>query len=240
MKVNEPTRFARTEILLGREALASLARQRVAVFGLGGVGSYVVEALARAGIGRFLLVDHDTVCLTNTNRQLIAVEGNYGKPKVEVAAARVKAINPEAVVETRQEFAMPENIPGLLQGDFAYVADAIDTVAAKTAIICYCLEWKIPVISAMGAGNKLDPLAFRVADIGETHTCRLARAVRLSLRRKGITSGVKVVYSTEKPVKPALPSPVPGTVSYVPAVAGLILAGEIIRELAGLGKNPEP
>ncbi|NLZ44231.1 MAG: tRNA threonylcarbamoyladenosine dehydratase [Clostridia bacterium] len=237
MKETGETRFARTEILLGREALASLARQRVAVFGLGGVGSYVVEALARAGIGHFLLVDHDTVCLTNTNRQLIAVEGNYGKPKIEVTAARVKAINPGAVVETRQVFAGPDNIPELLQGDFSYVADAVDTVAAKTAIICYCLERKIPVISAMGAGNKLDPLAFRVADIGETHTCRLARAVRLSLRRKGINGGVKVVFSTEKPRQPASPSPVPGTVSYVPAVAGLILAGEIIRDLLGLEKK---
>ena len=125
----------------------------------------------------------------------------------------------------------------MLRGDFSYVADAVDNVAAKTAIICYCLERKIPVISAMGAGNKLDPLAFRVTDIGETHTCRLARAVRLSLRRKGITGGVKVVFSTEKPRQPASPSPVPGTVSYVPAVAGLILAGEIIRDLLGLGKK---
>jgi tRNA A37 threonylcarbamoyladenosine dehydratase len=209
----------------------------VAVFGLGGVGSYVVEALARAGIGRFLLVDHDTVCLTNTNRQLHAVEGNYGKAKAVVTAARVKAINPGAVVETKQEFAGPENIPELLHGDFSYVADAVDTVTAKTALICYCLERKIPVISAMGTGNKLDPLALRVDDIGKTHTCPLARAVRLSLRKRGITGGVKVVYSTEKPLKPLAPSPVPGTVSYVPAVAGLILAGEIIRDLLKPGEK---
>jgi tRNA A37 threonylcarbamoyladenosine dehydratase len=237
MKANEESRFARTEILLGRKALANLARQRVAVFGLGGVGSYVVEALARAGIGRFLLVDHDTVCLTNTNRQLHAVEGNYGKAKAVVTAARVKAINPGAVVETKQEFAGPENIPELLHGDFSYVADAVDTVTAKTALICYCLERKIPVISAMGTGNKLDPLALRVDDIGKTHTCPLARAVRLSLRKRGITGGVKVVYSTEKPLKPLATSPVPGTVSYVPAVAGLILAGEIIRDLLKPGEK---
>lgn len=231
MKANEESRFARTEILLGRKALANLARQRVAVFGLGGVGSYVVESLARAGIGRFLLVDNDTVCLTNTNRQLHALEGNYGKAKVEVTAARIKAINPGAVVETKQEYAGPENIPELLHGDFSYAVDAVDTVAAKTALICYCLEKEIPVISAMGTGNKLDPLAFRVEDIKKTHTCPLARAVRLALRQKGITGGVKVIYSTEKPLKPLSPSPVPGTVSYVPAVAGLILAGEVVRDL---------
>ncbi len=230
-------RFSRTEILLGPEILSRLFEQRVAVIGLGGVGSYAVEALARAGIGRLLLVDHDTICLTNTNRQIHALEGNYGRPKVEVTAERVKAINPGAKVETRQEFAGPDNIPALLGGDLSYVVDAVDNVTAKVSLICYCREKGIPLISSMGTGNKLNPLAFRVDDISKTHTCPLARAVRLALRKKGITHGVKVVFSTEKPIKPSPPSSVPGTVPYLPAIAGLLLAGEVIRDLAMLERN---
>ena len=231
------SRFSRTGVLLGPENLSRLSKKRVAVIGLGGVGSYTVEALARAGIGRLLLVDHDIICLTNTNRQIHALEGTYGKPKVEVTAGRVKAINPGAVVETKQEYAGPENIPDLLSGSFSYVVDAVDSVAAKISLICYCREKEIPLISSMGTGNKLNPLAFRVDDISKTHTCPLARAVRLALRKKGITRGVKVVYSTEKPVKPSLPSSVPGSVSYLPAIAGLILAGEVIRDLITLDQN---
>lgn len=230
-------RFSRTEILLGPEILSRLFEQRVAVIGLEGVGSYAIEALARAGIGRLLLVDHDTICLTNTNRQIHALEGNYGRPKVEVTAERVKAINPGAKVETRQEFAGPDNIPALLGGDLSYVVDAVDNVTAKVSLICYCREKGIPLISSMGTGNKLNPLAFRVDDISKTHTCPLARAVRLALRKKGITHGVKVVFSTEKPIKPSPPSSVPGTVPYLPAIAGLLLAGEVIRDLAMLERN---
>ncbi len=247
-------RFSRLEMLTGPEGLAKLAGARVAVFGLGGVGSYTVEALARAGIGWLILVDYDDICLTNTNRQLHAMEGNYGRPKVEAMAERVKAINPEAAVAAWKEFAGEENLHAILHGRISYIVDAIDTVVAKVALIRHCLSHELPIVSVMGAGNKLDPLGFRVDDISRTHTCPLAKAVRKALREQGITQGVKAVYSTEKPLEPldnaitchqgcicprrgeqvnnfVWKRQIPGSTSYVPAIAGLIAAGVVIRDL---------
>ncbi len=242
-------RFSRTEQLIGTKGMTTLRRARVAIAGLGGVGSFVVEALARAGIGWLILIDFDEIDLTNTNRQIHALEGNYGRAKVEIMAERVKAINPDCIVITWKEFVRKDNLPHLLHGALSYVVDAIDTVSSKIALIEYTINRGIPIISAMGAGNKLDPLAFQVDDISKTHTCPLAKAVRKGLREKGITHGVKAVFSTEPAVtngtKPLpdennqgckecncpLKRPVPGSISYVPPIVGLIIAGEIIRDL---------
>ncbi|NLY91537.1 MAG: tRNA threonylcarbamoyladenosine dehydratase [Firmicutes bacterium] len=257
-------RFSRTERLIGADGLTVLRRARIAVIGVGGVGSFVVEALARAGVGWLVLVDHDRIELSNTNRQLPALAGNYGRPKVEVMAERVTAINPESIVVPWQTFIRAENLASVLQGDLSYIVDAVDTVAAKVAIIRYALEREIPVISAMGAGNKLDPLALKVADISETHTCPLAKAVRKALRDSGITGGVKVAFSTEPPLRTAqadsagssgpgcAPCPhkpasgecacprrrsIPGTISYLPPMMGLLIAAEVIRDLLGLHRK---
>ncbi|WP_231133176.1 tRNA threonylcarbamoyladenosine dehydratase [Capillibacterium thermochitinicola] len=258
-------RFSRMEKLIGTAGLSTLQQARVAVVGVGGVGSFVVEALARAGVGWLVLVDHDQVELSNTNRQIHALTGNYGRPKVEVMAERVKAINPEVIVVPWQIFVGKENLPSVLHGDLSYIVDAIDTVTAKIALIQYAREREIPVISAMGAGNKLDPLALKVADISQTHTCPLAKAVRKGLRDRGITSGVKVVFSTEPPVHspegttaapaantgcPSCPKEAvteacccprrratPGTISYMPAMVGLIVAAEVIRDLLSLERR---
>jgi tRNA threonylcarbamoyladenosine dehydratase len=253
-------RFSRTELLIGKDGLVKLSKQRVAVVGLGGVGSYTVEALARAGIGSLTLVDYDDICLTNTNRQLHAVAGNYGRTKVEVMTERARSINPEIQVTALKEFLVPENLDLVFQGDIAYVVDAIDTVSSKVALVMYCIEHRIPVISAMGTGNKFDPLAFRVDDISRTHTCPLAKAVRKALRERGITEGLKVVYSVEKPIPPKDDVPtchqgcicphkedqvwnctkrrqIPGSTSYLPPIAGLIMAGEVIRDLLDLAGN---
>lgn len=239
-------RFNRTKQLIGTEGITTLRRARVAIAGLGGVGSYVVEALARAGIGWLVLIDFDEIDLTNTNRQIHAFEGNYGRSKVEVMAERVKAINPDCVVVTWKEFIREDNLPLVLHGALSYVVDAIDTVSSKIALIQYTIKRGIPIISAMGAGNKLDPLAFQIDDISKTHTCPLAKAVRKGLRERGITHGVKAVYSTEPPVtnrvQPLpdennqgcncpLKRPAPGSISYIPPIMGLIIAGEIIRDL---------
>lgn len=249
-------RFSRTELLVGPEGIAALSQSRVAVIGLGGVGSYAAEALARAGIGWLVLVDYDDVCLTNTNRQLIALEGNYGRSKADVMEERIKAINPGAVTVPWKVFLGAENLPAVLHGDISYVVDAIDTVSAKVDLIAYCVEHDIPIISAMGAGNKFNPLALRVDDISRTHTCPLAKAVRLALRQRGITKGVKVVFSTESPTEPRADVPtchggcicpnrdeqaynctkrrqIPGSTPYLPPVMGLIAAGEVIQSLVG-------
>ncbi|HHT05574.1 MAG TPA: tRNA threonylcarbamoyladenosine dehydratase [Hydrogenispora sp.] len=259
-------RFGRMEKLIGADGVNTLRQARIAVVGVGGVGSFVVEALARAGVGWLVLVDHDQIELSNTNRQLPALTGNYGRPKVEVMAERVKAINPEIIVVPWQIFVGKENLPSVLHGDLTYIVDAIDTVTAKIALIQYALEREIPVISAMGAGNKLDPLALKVADISKTHTCPLAKAVRQGLRDRGITTGVKTVFSTEPTVrfqaenKAASPAntgcgscpqqaagtcgcprrrSTPGTISYMPSVMGLVVAAEVIRDLLGLTQGSE-
>ncbi|MEW6698070.1 MAG: tRNA threonylcarbamoyladenosine dehydratase [Bacillota bacterium] len=240
-------RFSRTAMLIGEEGLAKLAAARVIVFGVGGVGSYVVEALARAGVGELTLVDFDTVDISNINRQLHALENTVGGSKVDLMAERIKLINPRARVIPLKEFYAPEKGDALLKPDYSYVVDAIDNITGKIDIIKRCYFQKTPVISSMGAGNKLDPAAFRVADISETSVDPLARVIRRELRKVDIQKGVKVVFSTEPPltpkakvtkvkVDPANPADrsnsfAPGSISFVPAAAGLVLAGAVVREL---------
>ena len=224
--------------MIGKEALARLRRCKVAVFGIGGVGSFAAEALARAGIGRFVLVDNDVVCLTNINRQLIATRKTLGRPKVEVMKERIREINPEAEVTIYQAFYLPGSSPELIQDDYDYIVDAVDTVTAKIDLAVQAKKRGIPIISAMGAGNKMDPTRFRVADIYSTTVDPLAKVMRKELRNRGIDS-LKVVYSTELPIKPLksdeeVPKKqTPGSISFVPPVAGLIIAGEVIRDLIG-------
>lgn len=232
-------RFSRTEMLIGKEGLKTLGSSRVAVFGLGGVGSFTVEALARAGIGGFTLVDFDTVSVSNINRQLHAMEDTVGMPKVDLMAARIKKINPSAEVVTFREKYTGVGGERFFPARPDYVVDAIDDLEGKVQLIKYCLREGLPVVSSMGAGNKMDPTRFTVDDISRTSTCPLARAVRRRLRQEGIRSGLKVVFSTEQPCRaegdPGDPQPktVPGSISFVPPVAGLILAGEVVRDLLG-------
>ncbi len=236
--------FSRTELLLGKDAMARLKRARVAVFGVGGVGSYVVEGLARAGVGALELIDHDEVSASNINRQIIALHSTLGMPKAEVAAARVRDINPACDVRAIRTFFLPETRDQFDFSRYDYVVDAIDTVAGKLALIEAAKAADVPVISAMGAGNKLDPAAFRVADIAKTAVCPLARIMRKELGKRGIRH-VKVVYSEEAPVIPvgegetrgSAGRPTPGSVSFVPSVMGLIIAGEVVRDLAGIKRS---
>ena len=233
-------RFSREELLVGQEGLEKLRRARVAVFGIGGVGGYVVEALARSGIGALDLFDGDEVSLTNINRQIIALESTVGRPKVEVAKERVLEINPQCRVGACQLFFTPENAGQVDFSQYSYVADAIDTVTSKIELLRLCREAGVPVISSMGAGNKINPTAFRVDAIEKTSVCPLARVMRRELKKRGIT-GVKAVYSTEESLSPAQAQegdvkgtagrPTPGSMAFVPSVAGLILAGEIVKDL---------
>jgi len=230
-----PEQFSRTIALIGENAVLKLNRSRVAVIGGGGVGSYVVEALARCGVGSFLLVDRDVVAVSNINRQLHATVDTVGQYKAELMKARVLAVNPEAQVQVKNEFCLPDNVSGILSGDFDYIVDAVDTVTAKIAIICEAKSRGIPVITAMGAGNKLDPTRFEVADIHDTSVCPLCRVMRRELKKRGV-GGVKAVYSKEPPVPAQIPGEKPGTpgsISFVPPAMGLIIAGEVAADLAG-------
>lgn len=222
--------FSRTRLMLGDEAVKKLAASRVAVFGVGGVGGYAAEALARAGIGEIDLIDNDTVSESNINRQIYALNSTVGMYKVDVAEKRIKDINPASKVNTYKMFFLPENSGTIVFKAFDYVIDAIDTVAGKLEIIEKAHEAGIPVISAMGAGNKLDPSAFEVADIYDTSVCPLAKVIRQEIRKRGIDS-LKVVYSKEPPVMPPERGRTPGSVSFVPPVVGMILAGEVIKDL---------
>ena len=228
--------FSRTRMLLGDAAMDRLKRARVAVFGVGGVGGHVVEALTRSGVGALDLVDSDRVELSNLNRQIIATRDTLGMLKVDAAKARVLSINPDCQVQTHPIFFLPETADQFDFTQYDYVVDAIDTVAGKLQLIEAAKAAGVPVISSMGAGNKLDPTAFRVADISETSVCPLARVMRRELRKRGIEH-VKVVYSTEPALSPApvdedIPRrSTPGSVAFVPAVAGLVLAGEVIKDL---------
>lgn len=229
--------FSRTEMLFGKKAMQKLASARVAVFGIGGVGGYVVEALARSGVGALDLIDNDTVSLTNINRQIIATLETVGKYKVDIAAQRVKEINPDCVVSTHKIFYLPETACEIDFINYDYVVDAIDTVAGKLAIIEKAHNCGVRVISCMGTGNKTDPTAFRVADINQTSVCPLARVMRRELKKRGITA-LKVVYSREEPLKPLENSgeasqrrEIPASCAFVPSVAGLIIAGEVIKDL---------
>ena len=244
--------YSRTQLLLGAEAMEKLHNSRVAVFGIGGVGGYTVEALARSGVGTLDLIDDDKICLTNLNRQIFATRSTVGKEKVAAAKARIQDICPEITVHTHSCFFMPDTADQFDFHDFDYVIDAIDTVTGKLEIILRAKAAGVPVISAMGAGNKLDPTAFRVADIYDTKVCPLARVMRYELRKRHVRD-VKVVYSEEKPVRPiedmaiscrnhcvcppgtvrkcTVRRDIPGSNAFVPSVAGLILAGEVIKDL---------
>ncbi len=233
--------FSRSALLIGEQAILQLQQSHVAVFGLGGVGSYAAEALARAGVGMLTLVDHDTISITNLNRQLYALHSTVSQPKVTVAAQRIHDINPQCQIIPVQEFYLPENAEHLLSTDFDYVIDAIDTVSAKIDLACRCTEMGIPIISCMGTGNKLDPTRFRVEKLSRTSVCPLCRVMRRELKKHGLEQ-LKVVYSDEPPVTPTPANEitnkrqVPGSMSFVPPVAGMILAGEAIKDMIGVQK----
>lgn len=244
--------FSRTQLLIGADAIKKLSESRVAVFGIGGVGGYVCEALVRSGIGHFDLVDDDKVCLTNLNRQILATRKTVGKYKAEVMAERMLEINPDADIRIHKCFFLPENADDFPFDEYDYVIDAVDTVTAKLELIMRCKEKNVPVISAMGAGNKLDAGRMKIADIYETSVCPLARVMRHELRKRGVRS-LKVVYSDEQPIRPledmsiscrshCICPPgaqhkcterrdIPGSTAFVPAVAGLLIAGEVVKEL---------
>ena len=244
--------FSRTQLVLGGEAMDVLSGSRVAVFGIGGVGGYTVEALARSGVGAIDLIDDDRVCLTNVNRQILATRETVGKFKVDVAEARVHSINPNCKVTTYKMFFLPGEENQFDFSQFDYVVDAIDTVSGKMGLVLAAKDAGVPIISSMGAGNKVDPTAFRVADIFETSVCPLARVMRQLCRKKGV-SHLKVVYSQEKPIRPVEDAAIscrshcicppgtarkctdrrdiPGSTAFVPSVVGLIIAGEGIKDL---------
>ena len=239
-------RFIRTELLLGKKSMEILADSRVAVFGIGGVGSYAAEALVRSGVGTVDLIDDDIVCDSNLNRQLFATGETVGRQKTEAAAERLREINPEAVINTYPVFYSPQTAAQFDLSQYDYIIDAIDTVTAKLALAETASRCGTPIISSMGAGNKLDPTAFRVTDIYKTSVCPLAKVMRTELKKRGIKK-LKVVYSRELPLKPAeIKEPqetarrgvsrrqTPGSVAFVPPVAGLIAAGEVIKDLTGI------
>lgn len=241
-------RFIRTELLLGKKSLEILAGARVAVFGIGGVGSYAAEALVRSGVGTVDLIDDDAVCLSNINRQLFATEETLGMPKTAAAVGRLREINPDAVINTHAVFYTPQTAEQFDFSQYDYIIDAIDTVAGKLALAENAVKCGVPIISSMGAGNKLDPTAFRVTDIYKTSVCPLAKVMRTELKKRGIKK-LKVVYSRELPLKPEKapedsPQPAarggakrrqtPGSVAFVPPVVGLIIAGEVIKDLTGI------
>ena len=247
--------FARTELLIGEEALNKLKKAKVAIFGIGGVGSFVVEGLVRAGIGNFILVDDDKVCLTNLNRQIIATRKTVGKYKVDVAAERIHDINPDCVVNCYKTFYMPDTAEQFDFSQYDYVVDAIDTVTGKIMLVEQAQKSNTPVISSMGAGNKVNPAAFEVADIYETSVCPLAKVMRRELKKRGIKK-LKVVYSKEKPIRPeedleisckthcicppgtegtgTVRRDIPGSNAFVPSVVGLIIAGEVVKDITGI------
>lgn len=228
--------YVRTEMVIGKYGIEKLRSTAVMVLGIGGVGSYTAEALARAGIGKLTLVDKDTVDVTNINRQLPALHSTVGRAKVEVMAERIADIDPDCDVAAEQCFFLPETAEQFDFRRYDYVVDAIDNVTGKLAIIEKAAAEGVPVISSMGTGNKLDPSMFRIATIEETRVCPLARVMRKELRARGI-EGVKVLYSEEPPVKGG--SSVPGSISFVPSVAGLMIAGEVIRDILKFGEDPE-
>lgn len=234
--------YSRTELLIGLEGMERLRGASVLVFGVGGVGSHCIEALARSGIGHLILVDNDTVSLTNINRQSIALHGTVGQYKTKVMKEKIRDIDPAIRVDTYETFVLPDNVETVFREQPDYVIDAIDTVTAKLAVIEYAQERGIPVISSMGTGNKLHPELFEITDISKTSVCPLCRVMRRELKARGIAH-LKVVYSKEKPVDtsgretgedPGARRSVPGSISFVPPAAGLLIAGEVIRELAGI------
>ena len=230
--------FSRLELLIGQEAMSRLTRKRVAVFGIGGVGGHVAEALARSGVGALDLIDKDTVDVTNLNRQIVALHSTIGKSKVDVMKERILDINPECQVQVNQCFYLPETKDDFDFTQYDYIVDAVDTVTAKIQLVMEAMRCKTPIISSMGAGNKMNPVAFEVADLYQTSVCPLARVMRRELKKRGI-SQLKVVYSREEAIHPDFPEGeevVPGSNAFVPSVAGLILASEVVKDLV---KNPD-
>ncbi|SFU62345.1 tRNA A37 threonylcarbamoyladenosine dehydratase [Clostridium sp. DSM 8431] len=249
--------LSRTELLIGEEGLDKLKNSKVVVFGVGGVGSFTVEALTRAGVGEIILIDDDTVCLTNLNRQIHATYKTISQPKVDVMKERILSINRNCNVITHQVFVTADNIPELIPDDADYVVDAIDTVSAKIALVEYCTKKDIKIISSMGTGNKFDPTMFKISDIYKTKVCPLAKVMRHELKKRGIKK-LKVLYSEEIPVKPrtedvvtcktgcvctgetkkcAAKRQIPGSISFVPPVAGMIIGGEVIKDILGMNKK---
>ena len=235
------TQFSRTELLLGKAAMEKLSHSKVAVFGVGGVGGYVCEALARSGVGYFELIDNDQVSLTNLNRQIIATHKTLGRDKVEVMRERILDINPEAEVTVYKRFFLPENADEFPFGEYDYIVDAVDTVTAKIELVVRANKLNIPIISSMGTGNKLEPMKFEVTDIYKTSVCPLAKVMRKELKERGIKN-LKVVYSKEEPIKLNMniqedvqeqnsKKVTPGSISFVPSVAGLIIAGEVVKDI---------
>lgn len=232
--------FSRTELIIGTEGLDKLKQSKVAIYGIGGVGSFVAEGLARSGVEKFVLVDDDDICLTNLNRQIHATQKTIGKAKVEVMKERILEINPDAKVEVYKELYNKDSAERLLSDDYSYVVDAIDMVSAKLDLIERCKKRGIKIISSMGAGNKLNPAMLEVSDIYKTSICPLARVMRKELRQRGIDS-LKVIYSKEKPIVPKIESDeyttrrqLPGSVSFVPSVVGLIIASEVVKDIINL------
>ncbi|ERK28779.1 tRNA threonylcarbamoyladenosine dehydratase [Clostridium intestinale] len=246
--------LSRTELLIGSEGLEKLKNSKVIVFGIGGVGSYTVESLARAGVGTLVLIDDDTICLTNLNRQVHATYSTISKSKVEVMKERVLSINRKCNVITYETFVTEENIPEFISEDTDYVVDAIDTVSAKIALAVYCQDKNIKIMSSMGTGNKLDPSQFKVTDIYKTRVCPLAKVMRYELRKRGVKS-LKVVYSEETPIKPksedvvtcktgcvctggtkkcTIRRQIPGSISFVPPVAGMIIASQVVKDMLNI------
>ncbi len=230
-------KFSRTQLLIGKEGIEKLAKSRVAVFGVGGVGGYVIEALARSAVGYIDIIDNDIVCESNINRQIIATTKTLGRLKVDVAKERILEINPDANVKAYNMFFTPQNAHEFDFKNYDYIIDAIDTVSGKLALIEKAKEYNIPIICSMGAGNKLDPTKFEVSDISKTTVCPLARVIRTELKKRKITD-VKVVYSKETPIKPNTSEEenfskkqIPGSIAFVPSVVGLIIAGEVIKDL---------
>lgn len=227
--------FSRTELLIGKENIEKLNNSKVAIFGIGGVGSFVVEGLVRAGIGNFILVDNDEIDLTNLNRQIIATRKTIGRPKVEVAKERILEINPNAKIEIHQKFFMPE-VEGILDNTINYIVDCVDTVTAKIELVLRAKKLNIPIISSMGTGNKLDPTKFEITDIYKTSVCPLAKVMRKELKTRGIDK-LKVIYSKEEPIKKLINKEetnqkrMSGSISFVPSVAGLIIAGEVVKDI---------
>lgn len=234
--------FSRTELLIGLEGLRKLAQSKVAVFGIGGVGTFVVEGLARSGVGKLVLVDKDVITMTNINRQIHATHSTLGRSKVEVMKERILDINPQAEVTAIERFYLPEVADEIFSSDFDYIVDAVDTVTAKIDLVVKAKAHHIPIICAMGAGNKLDPTRFQVTDLFQTSVCPLAKVMRRELRQRGIES-CKVVYSQEEPVphrqseaikvepSGSCQKRIPGSIAFVPSVMGLIIAGEVIKDL---------
>lgn len=254
--------FSRTKLLIGEDGIDKLANARVAIFGVGGVGGYVCEALVRSGVGAFDIIDNDNVCMSNLNRQIIATRSSVGKSKVDVMRERMLDINPEVIVNARNCFFLPENSNEFPFEEYDYVVDAVDTVAAKLELVMKCQEYGVPIISSMGAGNKIEASAFKVSDIYSTKVCPLARVMRNELKKRGVKK-LKVVYSEEKPITPdfkaannsqtcdssveasgqeneaseykaARRRSTPGSLAFVPSVAGLIIAGEVVKDLTSI------